>query len=195
VYDPTSTVLHELTMFIAFDFRDGHYPMGLGYGGGRGTYFGFESQIYDVSGPDRVDLATGNGHDRRATLTGISSYEAGWRVWAARGDDYVHSIQIWQNDVAAAMTTISDHALSVSTGGSTGTIGGMIEYTGGPTVSDIGEILIFNRALSDDEVHFVNQYLYDKWVSSTPVPEPATLTLLGVCLAAVIARRRRQRRS
>ena len=49
------------------------------------------------------------------------------------------------------------------------------------------EIGIWNRALSDLEL----QAVYDAGLSGTPLPEPATLVVLGLGGLAVLIRRKR----
>ncbi len=165
IYDPTPSSMTAMTMFMAFDFNGGSYPLGFGSGASAGSALTYETRNGAVSiygdSPNAVDVATGGGRDGTALLTGVSAFDAGWRTWAARGAGTVGTIQFWQNDVAAQMsytqpaTPLSIYGLAGNSGG----IGGNYWGINDGTIADIGEILVFNRALSDSEVSQVNAYL------------------------------------
>jgi len=66
---------------------------------------------------------------------------------------------------------------------------------GGGLIGDIAEFLMFDRTLTENERNTVGLYLADRYgVSTTYVPEPGTLTLLGAGLFGLLAYARRKRK-
>ncbi len=139
-----------------------------------------------------------NGNHQFANDKLNSTSEAMIGVWRTDAGQTYGDTEFFKNSSTGATAT---------TGGGTGTanipnegalVGAGYFTTGDLTApgafsnADIAELLIYNRALSDEELEDVGYYLQAKWgVNSTFVPEPATVGLLTLGGVLILVRRRR----
>lgn len=115
-----------------------------------------------------VEIETGCAYDANASLSGIA--DDGWKLITVRSGTNLSNIQIWDRKTKATMSLVSgDFTLTPGTtstlgcyGQNTGIAGNAATAPGNGTL-DLGDFMVYDDILTDNQISDVQDWLIDRW--------------------------------